>query len=95
MLSLLARMFLLRRLFGASQSSSRHGRRSGYGYGRSRGYGRGSRRGGGFSLFPFPSYSTRTRRGSRVSVGGCCLPIPLGLFALPLVGKALLSRRVA
>ena len=28
---------------------------------------------------PFPSYSTRTRRGSRVRVSGCCLPIPLGL----------------
>lgn len=28
---------------------------------------------------PMPYYSTRTRRGSEVSVGGCgcCLPIPL------------------
>lgn len=28
---------------------------------------------------PIPYYSTRTRRGSEVSVGGCgcCLPIPL------------------
>jgi hypothetical protein len=29
---------------------------------------------------PFPYYSTTTRRGSRVSVGGCCLPIPLGFL---------------
>jgi hypothetical protein len=26
---------------------------------------------------PFPTYRTRTRRGSEVSVSGCCLPIPL------------------
>ena len=28
---------------------------------------------------PLPSYSRRTRRDSRVTVSGCCLPIPLGL----------------
>lgn len=61
-----------------------HGRQSRYGrYGRSRygsryGSGRRSSRGG---LFPLPHYSTRTRRGNRVSVGGCCLPIPLTLVA--------------
>ncbi len=35
---------------------------------------------GRFGLWgPMPYYSTRTRRGSDVSVGGCgcCLPIPL------------------
>lgn len=26
---------------------------------------------------PIPTYTRRTRRGARVSVGGCCLPIPL------------------
>lgn len=26
-------------------------------------------------LFPFPHWSTRTRGGTRVTVGGCCLPI--------------------
>ncbi|HEU4658050.1 MAG TPA: hypothetical protein VFR97_11010 [Capillimicrobium sp.] len=32
----------------------------------------------GFRMFGlFPSYSTRTRGGGRVQVGGCCLPIPL------------------
>ena len=36
---------------------------------------------------PIPYYSTRTRRGSEVSVGGCgcCLPIPL-LVGFGLVG---------
>ncbi|WP_040156965.1 hypothetical protein [Mobilicoccus massiliensis] len=33
---------------------------------------------GGFTAFPFPGYSTRTRRGTQVTVGGCCLPLPLG-----------------
>jgi len=45
-------------------------------------YGHGRRRPqrGGFGMRGlFPSYSTRTRRGSRVRVSGCCLPIPLGL----------------
>jgi hypothetical protein len=88
MLSLLARVWLIRLVFG-SQSRRRgrssyggspylHGRRS-YGYGR-----RG--RSDGFGLWgPFPTYSRRTRGGGRVSVGGCCLPIPLGL-ALAIIG---------
>ena len=33
---------------------------------------------------PMPSYSWRTRRGSRVSVTGCCLPLPLGCLTLVL-----------
>ena len=45
----------------------------------------------GFGFFgPFPTYSTRTRRGSHVSVSGCCLPIPL-TFAL---GGVLAARRL-
>ena len=35
-----------------------------------------SRGRGGF-FGPFPYYSRRTRGGSRVTVSGCCLPIPL------------------
>lgn len=49
---------------------------------------------------PIPYYSTRTRRGNEVSVGGCgcCLPIPLlaglGLFGLGRATvKAVLRRR--
>jgi hypothetical protein len=52
-------------------------------------YGYGRRRRGNFGFFgPFPTYSTRTRRGSRVTVSGCCLPIPLALS----VGTALAAR---
>jgi hypothetical protein len=39
---------------------------------------------------PFPSYSTRTRRGSQVRVSGCCLPIPLSLvLGIGMVARAL------
>ena len=88
-MNLLSRLFgayLLRRLFSGGRRSG-YGRggygrsgygRSGYGYGRG-GYGS-RRRGGRVGFFgPFPTYSTRTRGGSRVTVSGCCLPIPLTL----------------
>ncbi|MEX5296767.1 hypothetical protein QYM41_15930 [Kocuria sp. CPCC 205268] len=43
----------------------------------------------GVRLLPFPRWSTRTRRGTDVSVGGCCLPIPIGcLTGTVLVGAA-------
>ena len=91
-MNLLSRLFgayLLRRLFSGGSRRGGYGR--GYGSGRGYGYGRGGygygrgggsrRRGGGRVGFfgPFPSYSTRTRGGSRVTVSGCCLPIPLAL----------------
>jgi hypothetical protein len=79
LLSWLARTWLLSRLFGGGRR-----RRRGYGYGRSQS------RGG---LFPFPHYSTRTRGGSRVSVSGCCLPIPLMLCVSALAGTRALLRR--
>jgi hypothetical protein len=81
LLSWLARTWLLSRLFGGGRR-----RRRGYGYG----YGRPQSRGG---LFPFPHYSTRTRGGSRVSVSGCCLPIPLMLCVSALAGARALLRR--
>jgi hypothetical protein len=78
-LSWLLRAFLFRRLFG--------GRR------RSRGYG-GRRGSGGFRFVgPFPTYSTRTRRGSNVSVSGCCLPIPLALAISAALGVRAALRR--
>jgi hypothetical protein len=89
MLSLLARVWLIRRLFGSQprrRGRSSYGGGSPYHYGRqpSR-YGR-RRRSDGFGMWgPFPTYSRRTRGGGRVSVGGCCLPIPLAL-ALGTVG---------
>jgi hypothetical protein len=56
---------------------------------------RDQRRRGRLGLFgPIPYYSTRTRRGTSVSVGGCCLPLALGMLAVPLgVGRALWARR--
>jgi hypothetical protein len=91
-LAWLARAFLLRRLFGGGG----RGRGRGYGYSRG-GYGRGGygygRRQGRGGVFPFPHYSTRTRGGSRVSVGGCCLPIPLTLFLAAIAGLRALVRR--
>ncbi|WP_374927971.1 hypothetical protein [Kytococcus sedentarius] len=41
------------------------------------------RRGG---LFPIPHRTYRTKRGSSVTVGGCCLPIPLGFGLLVAAG---------
>jgi hypothetical protein len=41
---------------------------------------------------PFPAYSKRTRGGSRVTVSGCCLPIPLALAATAAVGARALLR---
>jgi hypothetical protein len=60
---------------------------------------RAGRRGGGrprgrFGFFgPFPTYSTRTRRGSRVTVTGCCLPLALALAAGPVVALRAVVRR--
>ena len=57
-----------------------------------RGYGRRPRGRGGF-FGPFPYYSGRTRRGSRVTVSGCCLPIPLGVVAtVALAARAFAGR---
>ena len=41
---------------------------------------------------PAPYYSRRTRSGARVSVGGCCLPIPL-LVLTSTAGAAVASLR--
>jgi len=60
--------------------------------------GKGGRRGrpprGRAGFFgPLPYYSGRTRRGSRVTVSGCCLPIPLALTGvLGVAARALLYR---
>ena len=87
----LLRAFLLDRMIRGSRG--RHGR---YGRGYGRGYGRrhGRRGGGDFRMFPIPRYSRRTRGGGRVSVGGCCLPIPLGvaLLVTTAAGRLLRSR---
>ena len=65
-----------------------------FGGGRRRGYGYRRRRRGRVGFFgPFPSYTTRTRRGSRVTVSGCCLPIPLALTLALAAGTWRLVRR--
>ena len=60
--------------------------------GRSLYYASRHRRRGGF-VGPFPYYSGRTRRGTRVTVGGCCLPLPLGMLSVSALGFRLLMRR--
>jgi hypothetical protein len=58
------------------------------------GYGRRPQRRGGFGMWgPFPSYSTRTRRGTNVRITGCCLPLALALMAAPVVALRVLVRR--
>ena len=42
----------------------------------------------GFRPFPVPHWSTTTRGGTRVSCGGCCLPIPLGCLATVVAAAA-------
>jgi hypothetical protein len=54
---------------------------------------RGGSRGRGGFRGPFPYYSRRTRRGSRVTVTGCCLPIPLALCGVSLLAARVLLRR--
>jgi hypothetical protein len=71
---------------------SRRGYGRGYGYGGSPYYARRQRGRGGF-FGPFPYYSRRTRGGSRVTVSGCCLPIPLVMVsALALGARHLIHR---
>jgi hypothetical protein len=73
--------YLLRSIFGGGRSRRRYR----HGYGR-----RPSRRTGFFG--PFPYHSRRTRGGSRVTVSGCCLPIPLALVTGLATGVRLLRR---
>ena len=49
---------------------------------------------GGFSTFPFPSYSTTTRNGTGITVAGCCLPLPLGCLTLTLSAAGYASYRM-
>ncbi|HYN30916.1 MAG TPA: hypothetical protein VES95_13765 [Dermatophilaceae bacterium] len=50
---------------------------------------------GRFRLGPLPNYTTTTRGGTRVSVGGCCLPLPIGCLTTVVAGAAILAARVA
>jgi hypothetical protein len=86
----LFRAYLLGRLL---RRSTHRSRRAPYGRGRHPyGYARRARGRAGF-FGPFPTYTTRTRRGSRVTVGGCCLPIPLALVLAMAGALTALARR--
>ena len=80
------RAYLLDRLLRDQHRRRRSGRRGGYGYSP---YGRHPRRrSSGFGMWgPLPTYSRRGRR-SNVTVTGCCLPIPLGVFTVGALGLA-------
>jgi hypothetical protein len=80
MMRQLLRAYVLRRLLGSGRSH-----RPTYRYGR-----RPHRRTGFYG--PFPYHTRRTRRGSRVTVTGCCLPIPLGVLAALAAAVRLLLR---
>ena len=87
MFASILRALMLRRLLEGSRRS-RRSRGYGGGYGR-----RSHRSRGGFGMWgPLPSYSRRTRGGSRVTVSGCCLPIPLGIMATPIAAYGVRRR---
>lgn len=95
----LARGYLLNRLLGRRRPPPGYPHSGpGYGYPQPSGYGRrhpnAYDRRGRVGLFePFPYYSRRTRGGARVSVGGCCLPIPLFVLGSTMTAAALGTRR--
>jgi hypothetical protein len=95
LLRLLARAFVLKRLFRGRRPPSPPGVPPAYSPYRGLPPGNALRRRGRVGLFgPFPYYSTTTRRGARVSVGGCCLPIPLALLATVTAASVQLLRRI-
>ncbi len=97
----LARAFVLDRLL---RGQSRRARRGHHGYGGRRAamdspfYAEpyaGRRRGGLRFFGPIPYYSRRTRSGAQISVGGCCLPIPLAVLATTITAGVVSARRLA
>lgn len=92
-------MSLLRQLTHAyvinrlARGGRRRAAQRSWGYPRARqAYSRRSRGRRGF-FGPFPYYSGRTRGGSRVTVSGCCLPIPLACFGALAVAARFVTRR--
>lgn len=86
-------MSVLKRLFGRNAQPQR-GRRGALGRGGYPSRGRGGRGQGRAGMFgPVPYYSTRTRRGTQVSVGGCCLPLTVGMLSVPPLAVRALRRR--
>jgi len=93
LLRLLARAFLVNRLFRGRGPPVPPGYPTGSAYGRLGRRYRQPRRGGVGRFGPFPYYSATTGRGTRVSIGGCCLPIPLFLMTA-MTAAGLLVRRL-
>lgn len=93
----LARAFVLDRLLRRRNPPSRYARYSGYRTYRPYRqppprYGSSGR--GRVGLFgPLPYYSRTTRGGTRVSVSGCCLPIPLSMLVGAVAAVAGARRR--
>ena len=102
-LAFIARLLFIRRLLSSNRAAASRGRYGGR-YPRAYGGRYANRYGGGFGgrpargrvgfFGPVPYYSRRTRGGGRVSIGGCCLPIPLTLsVAAGALGRLMLTRR--
>lgn len=104
LLAFFARLFIVRRMLGSGRRAprGRYGRR----YPAAQGGRYANRYGGGFGrrppdgrgrigfFGPLPYYSRRTRGGGRISVGGCCLPIPLTLSVMmSALARLLMTRR--
>jgi hypothetical protein len=86
----LTRAYMINRV---ARSGRRRAAQRSWGYGRGpQRYSRRSRGRGGF-FGPLPFYSRQTRGGSRVTVSGCCLPIPLGVLGALALAARLLTRR--
>jgi hypothetical protein len=90
---MLARALFIRRLLQGGRRRRGGGWSSGPYGSRRRAPRHPRQRGRGGFFGPFPYYSTRTRRGSRVTVSGCCLPIPLAMVVATAAGLRALVRR--
>jgi len=91
----LARTYLINRLLRGGQGH--HPPRGHHGWGGSyppsSAYRTRRSRGGVRFFGPVPYYSGTTRRGTRVSAGGCCLPLPVMLVSSAAVAAVRLGRR--
>jgi hypothetical protein len=82
LLGFLARDYLLNRLFRGHRHDSPSARRGAEWSPRRSPGATGAGHRGRIGFFgPIPHYTATTRRGTRVSVGGCCLPLPLMVAA--------------
>ncbi len=96
MRNLLARYFLERMLGGGHRHRRGYGRhgfgRHGFGHRPRHGYGHRRHRSSG-GIFPIPHYTRHTRGGTRVTFGGCCLPLALTFVAVPAAAVRFALRR--